>query len=354
MRRILIISHLYEPSVNAVIKQLESDGTPWVRLNTEMFPLLASGEVLFSDQRSNASIKIADGTNIYFEEIGAVWNRRTGKWILPRHLKDYDLEFAENECRAFVYGMFRLLGGRSWVNDHDAERAASSKVYQLKIAQQCGFKVPETLITNSGARVREFVAQRSSKKVIFKPLSGVSAVGADFSRELVNTSFGKSLGDSIPVRDDTAKAQVVFTRVLSEPELERIDAIEFSPAIFQEYVDKRVELRVTVVGQDIFCAEIHSQELPSTRVDFRRMSFAEGEVPKHQVHKLPPNVSQQILDLMERLGLVFGCLDLIQSPDGEYVFLEVNPNGQWLWVQSMTGLPITQALASQLSRNKRF
>jgi glutathione synthase/RimK-type ligase-like ATP-grasp enzyme len=271
-----------------------------------------------------------------------------GSWTLPENVGGFERDYAEAECRAFISGFLRLISA-PWVNDSTCELAASSKMYQLVQAASAGFRIPRTLITNSPGAVMEFV-EDAGREIIFKPLSGVSAVGTDFSRELYAT-YGERLKYDIRVRPSDARAHVVFANVLTNAHLDRIDSIEFSPAIFQDRIAKELEIRVTVVGDEIFAAEIHSQKHEHTRVDFRRMTFARpGGMPEHRVHKLPASVESMIMLLMKRFGLDFACFDLILTPDGEYVFLEVNPNGQWLWVESLTQMRITAALAAFLAR----
>jgi len=134
--------------------------------------------------------------------------------------------------------------------------------------------------------------------------------------------------------------------------MSRIENVRSCPAMFQEYIAKRHELRVTVVGPDIFAAEIDSQADDSTRVDFRRFALSK-RIPKHRPATLRRTLSERILRVMRRLDLEFGCFDIIIKPDGEEVFLEVNPSGQWHWVQRYTGLPIDDALAGMLARRRR-
>src|SRR5207249_969990 len=113
----------------------------------------------------------------------------------------------------------------------------------------------------------------------------------------------------------------------------------------QSYVPKHVELRITVVGQLVFAAEIHSQESNHTRYDWRQYDFYETP---YFVHKLPSAVASRCVQLVERLGLCYGAIDMILTPDERYVFLEINPNGQYLWVEEATGLPISEAICNLL------
>ena len=119
--------------------------------------------------------------------------------------------------------------------------------------------------------------------------------------------------------------------------------------MFQEYVPKRIEIRATVIEREIFCAEIHSQQSERSRVDWRRYDF---DNTPYFPHALPDHVRSKILQFMRRLGLLFGCIDMILTPEGEYVFLEVNQAGQWYWVELLTGLPITEYFVRYLTDSR--
>jgi glutathione synthase/RimK-type ligase-like ATP-grasp enzyme len=123
-------------------------------------------------------------------------------------------------------------------------------------------------------------------------------------------------------------------------------AVRYCPVIFQAYVPKRVELRITVVGGEVFAAEIHSQQSNHTRHDWRRYDL--GETP-HLPHELPADVARRCLRLVGELGLCYGAIDMVLTPDGRYVFIEINPNGQYLWIEQMTGLPISDAVCDLLT-----
>ena len=121
--------------------------------------------------------------------------------------------------------------------------------------------------------------------------------------------------------------------------------VQICPFILQRYVKKRLEIRVTVVGTDVFAAEIHSQTSKRTEVDWRRYNHS---ITPYLIHALPEHVAQCCLALVDAMGLHFGAIDLILTPDDRYVFLEINPNGQYGWIEYLTGLPITQRLARLL------
>jgi glutathione synthase/RimK-type ligase-like ATP-grasp enzyme len=136
-----------------------------------------------------------------------------------------------------------------------------------------------------------------------------------------------------------------YTHVVQRRELVGYQSVRYAPGIFQEYVPKRVELRVTVVGSRVFAAEIHSQDSRLTRDDWRHY---DNDRATYAPHALPKSIENLCLQLVRALHLSFGAIDLVLTPQGEYVFLEINPNGQWVWVQELAGLPIAEAIAELL------
>lgn len=119
------------------------------------------------------------------------------------------------------------------------------------------------------------------------------------------------------------------------------------PVIIQSYIQKEFELRVTVVKDKVFACAIYSQSSERTREDWRRYDIPNTP---HKIYKLPKQIEQKCVDIVKKLGLEFGCIDMIVTPGGEFIFLEINPNGQWLWIEHLTGLPIGDAISEELTR----
>lgn len=256
------------------------------------------------------------------EEIGGIWYRRPAEPVPSQQIEDQDdYWFATQESEEALLGLWRILDC-TWVSHPDALAAASYKPAQLSISSQLGFEVPRTLVTNDASEAKEFLEELGGLAII-KPLR-----------------YGL-------VRETEEYEEVIFTNLVRLGDLEsRVGSIALCPCFFQEYIPKKVEIRATVVGRDVFAAEIHSQETPGAEHDWRKVPAAEVE---HARHDLPGEVADRCVRLVERLGLNFGAIDLICTPDGRYVFLEINPNGQWLWIETLTGLPITDSLISLLA-----
>jgi glutathione synthase/RimK-type ligase-like ATP-grasp enzyme len=196
---------------------------------------------------------------------------------------------------------------------------AQLKAAQLKLAAALGLEIPPTLFTNDPEAFLAFYRQHNGRIV----------------SKLAGPAFWHTLGETF----------FRYTDVVSRCAVGHARAIRYCPVIFQAYVPKRLELRITVVGQAVFAAEIHSQASHQTRHDWRR--YDHNETP-YFPHELPERIEQRCVQLVGRLGLNYGAIDMVLTPDGRYVFLEINPNGQYLWIEHNTGLPISDAICDLL------
>jgi glutathione synthase/RimK-type ligase-like ATP-grasp enzyme len=250
-------------------------------------------------------------------DVGAAWWRRPQHPAPSPQLMRHDHQmFAVNETHEALRGLWHALDA-FWINDPGRDEVAHRKLLQLRVAQEVGLEIPSTLVTNDVAAARSFVDGHGYRDVICKAFSAT-------------------------------EQQWRETRELGEQELAQLDNVRYAPVIFQEYVPAVVDLRVTVVGSEIFPAAIHSQE-SEYPVDFR-MDMANTRI---EGDELPDDVSEKLLELMARLGIVYGAIDLRRTPDGRHVFLEVNPAGQWLFVELATRQPIAAAVARELLAHDR-
>ncbi|MGC2742889.1 MAG: hypothetical protein WA672_06860 [Candidatus Angelobacter sp.] len=138
--------------------------------------------------------------------------------------------------------------------------------------------------------------------------------------------------------------------------LEHMGQSKLAPCTFQEYVDKKIELRVTVFDRKGYAAEIDSQSQEFSKIDCRKTPSDPNEqncysVPQRR-YSLAPETEEKILRFVEHLGLVFGCLDFIITPQGQLVFLEINPDGQWYWIEEVTGMPMLDSFTEMLIQGR--
>jgi hypothetical protein len=317
---ILVLTQQNEPHSDLVLDQLSRRGVPAIRFQTEDFPRQAAITCRTTDQEERQTLTI-DGEDHDLATIRTVWNRRPGPLVavVSNELDGPDRQFAIDECSHLLKGLWAVLSDRFWVNKPEATAQASLKPSQLAVARQLGFTVPRTLMTNRPDQLRSFFDECDGQ-IIYKGFSAHMRVVE-----------GRTVG--------------IYTNRLTKNDIAKCDSIRFAPGIFQEYVPKRVELRITVIGTRALAAEIHSQNSERSRDDWRRYDF--GNTP-YCPHPLPMDVEARCVRLVRSLGLVFGCIDMIVTPDSRYVFLEINPNGQWYWIEQLTGMPLLDHFVEML------
>lgn len=327
---ILIITREYDPHADEVILALNQRGIPVIRIHPRDFPLRASAAFRFEDGCADTSITLPDGRPFSPLKVRSAWYRKPEANELPQSPDPLWVDFIRAQTEHQVRGLWQMMHCY-WVSPPAALRAAEYKLNQLQLAQQLGLMLPKTLVTNNPDEVRQFYAA-TSQRVIYKPLRTPSVISV------------KSDSESLP---DQLKIPLLYTTVLTDKHMQEIDSIRWAAGIFQEYVPKKVELRITIMGRRIFAVEMHTQIHERTRHDWRRYTDDLKAVPYYP-HNLPSALENRLLQMVDLLGLQFGAIDMILTPDGEYVFLEINPNGQWLWMEDMTGLPMLKTLVTML------
>ena len=313
---LLILSNKLDSTTDIVIHRLKEQHIPFVRWNTE--DLLQDHHVTIRIDSGvlNMAILRAEGRVIDLQrDITVIWNRRCGK--VEPHSSIHKLahrEFATREASMILSNIWALLASKSWVNNPTQNLLMNNKLQQLILARQIGLQTPPTLLTNNPAEVRRFKQEHG--EIAAKPLSA-------------------------GIIRDRGVEMMLYTLKLTEIDMANLSSIRLCPTMFQAYVPKQIELRITVVGTKVFACAIDSQKSERTKHDWRRYDF--DHVP-HYSTKIPVELRRQLVKFLQMSGLVFGAFDFIQTPAGEFVFLEVNPNGQWYWIEKLTGLPIADTL----------
>lgn len=257
-----------------------------------------------------------DGWALRPEQVDAVWWRVKPYEFAQLEMSGDAAEFADREWRRAIEALPGLLPRARWMNPREAARRARSKPFQLFLASECGLTIPSTLISNEPARVRQFVAAAEGD-AIYKTLSWFF----------------------VPPNE------TIYTTAIGPADVTDDAALVLAPGIFQERLRKDYEVRATVVGESIHAVAIDSQAHPEARLDWRRVQ----QDLSYERIALPASVAAALLALTERLGLAFAAHDLVVTPDGEHVFLEVNAMGQWLWLEDHAGAPIAATVAAWLA-----
>lgn len=228
-------------------------------------------------------------------------------------------EWIAEESYAALQGAWRSYAG-VWVNHPDLNELASSKLEQLRRARSLGLAVPETLVTNDRQTLKAF-ADGHPEGLVCKPMRSGRLVDAGGER-------------------------LFFTSRVDPDDLSAFPGQASEPYLFQALIPKTYELRVTVIGDQVFAVRLDSQIAEGARVDWRR---GDPLAVPHSRITLDDQVAEQCSRLVRDYGLRFGAIDLARTPSGEHVFFELNPNGQWAWLEQVTGVPLRSALADVLT-----
>jgi hypothetical protein len=308
---ILIISRADDPHSLCVVDALMKMGQPASIIDTARLALgtkLAFG----AGRHCNRSWTSAAGEMVPMQDVRSVWHRRSYRPIMPDPVRDdRDRRFGTREWLDSFFGLIFATGAHI-VNDPNRELAAV-KPLQLSVAQEVGLRVPDTLITNDPTLALAFV-ERHDNNVVHKTITPPSH-------------------------------RFLPTKRWSAADVPALADLWMTPTIFQEAIECARELRVTVVGQQVFAARFAPRADRGTILDGR----LDLDVP-YERHELPHSVQRSILALVRALGLVYSTLDFKLTDEGEYVFLELNPAGQFLYIEILSGLPITNAMAELLAR----
>lgn len=280
----------------------------------------------------NCSLRLPGGP-LRLSEVRSAWIWRSWQRfeeepkLLDLATKPREWAFYRAEWVTFCRGLTLTLAylGVFCVNRPPFNLAFEEKCCQLFLAAKVGLDIPSTLFTARPSLAREF-HETLGESIIYKPFRTYAHV--------IETAA-----------DQPIRTSILYTsRVDPEDLVESADDIP-TPGIFQPYIEKAFELRVVIVGRRLFACAIHSQQSEVSRDDWRRYDL---ENTPYEPHELPADIAAKLRALMDELDLVYGCIDMIVTPDGKYVFLEINPNGQFDWVAQRTGLPIYEALADLL------
>ena len=306
----LILSTTTDYSTDLICVELEKRGLKYLRLNRDRF---TEYEINYALQDNVLNVKMGDTwyelstqcvNSIYFR--APVFLRTTGKsYSLEEQLK-------RSQWSAFIRNLI-VFDKAVWVNYPPSVYQAENKLYQLKIAKECGMAVPETYVGNAlpdNIRPEKIYIVKSLDTALFY---------------------------------DNGKEMFTYSTMISGQELFGSE-IKLAPIILQEYLEHKTDLRVTVVGDQIFPVAImkHGKAIAG---DWRKSSKDDLD---YTPVKLPQIVNNQILELMRSLRLTFGGVDLALVGD-TYYFIEVNPTGEWGWLASSVGIPIDKAIVNCLT-----
>src|SRR5215218_6326286 len=321
---VLVITNDHDEHADAVIEELHRRAVPVFRFHPDEFPDTCSISMEIRDGRIDGEIRTARH-RVAFHDICAAWYRRSRALFAPLpslNLLQGDLEnFVKVQSSATLTALFGSLQ-TLWVGQPFKLRRAEVKALQLAEASKAGLLTPATLIANDPDRAAVFVEALGDADCAIKPLIATRVDGEEGARLPLTTTL---------------------------PRGHALDSVALSPNVFQPYIEKAYELRCVVMGDEIFTAKLDSQAHESTRTDWRAGAVEDEDV-MYEAFDLPERVQAGLHRLMRSFEINFASIDMIVTPEGEFVFLDLNPNGQWLWLEEELGLPLVAGMADLLTK----
>jgi hypothetical protein len=312
---VIIVGDSPDPHVQSVRAGVERLGVPCLVLDesvTRVRICYCGSEMAVEAKLGKIWIRLDSARSIWW------WRKETTTALA--HADDFAADFITREFRSLLESLEWLLRGARWPIRPTAVRRASLKCHQLALAQELGFRIPTTVVTNDAQSVLSYVGADPSRfpaGIVYKPLTWYVGLPDRF----------------------------LYTEVVTLEELASSSAsISVAPCQFQEYVKKSYEVRATVVGHDVFAVRIDSQSRDDTRLDWRRNQH---DVP-YKCCELPSDTIDRLHRFLRECGLVYGAFDLVVSEDGDLTFLELNPMGQWLWLENRLNIDISAAVSRLL------
>lgn len=273
---------------------------------------VASGEL--------SGVLRVDDIALPLRDVRGVWYRRPNDVALHPDLDETYQQFALAEAREALRDFYCVLYDRRWVSPPFNIWASDHKMYQMRVAHSLGFKTSPAIVTNDPYEVEQFF-HKCQRGMIYKTMR----------QKALEYTDGVGYG--------------VYASLIDKESLEeQLDSIPYIPCLFQEFIPKKYELRINVIGSYVWATAIYSQDVEDVKLDLRENMLE----CRHEPILLPPKLEQCCREIVRLLGLRMGNIDIIVTPDDEYYFLEVNPNGQWAWIEDLVGFPLATALVDEL------
>jgi len=313
---VLIISNKLDFSTDYITYELKKLDVPYLRINRDNF-MQYSIKLLPKTTRLYFEI---DNKKFYVSKkfLKSIYFRAP---TFIRILKPYITP--EEQLYLFQWNSFLrnliIFGDLLWVNNPVQTYKAENKLYQLKIAKECGFKIPKTIITND---IKTCNIKRNEMYII-KTLEPC----------LLNIKNNEAF---------------IYTNTISGKNLLQND-LKLAPIIIQELLEPKKDIRVTIVGNKIWAIKILKKG-KAIKGDWRKIKKEKLEyIPIN----LPDNIVNCCFKLIKSLELNYGAIDLVEYK-GDFYFLEINPTGEWGWLVNQVKFNINEELAYLLSKGKSY
>lgn len=320
---ILVLSNGRDATSDFFEDRLKVARERYLRMNTDCLSEYAV-DLRVGDDSVCGTFSTPDGQQFELSAIKSIYYRRPKPPRVSDEVTPALREWVQNEHRKLWGGLLNLYPSCKWVNHPLAISGANYKPEQLARAVRVGLNVPPTLITNDPHAARNF-CESHNWRVVVKPI-GHGQVG----------------------NDGTEQESLIYTNLIDQDYFEQLSSVGVCPTLLQAYVEKVLDLRVTVVERECMAVELHSQERDVSKVDCRRDNM---EGMRYTVTQLPADLRSKLVSLTRSYSLHFAAIDMAIDQAGRYWFFELNPAGQWAWLEQQAGAPISDALIRCLRRD---
>ena len=312
--KVILITNTNDITIDYIVKELKNRNIIYYRLNTDNIP----NNINIDFDFENENFRILDlykkvELNLY--DFNSVYYRRPVINSLD-YLEETSYNekiYLQRELFAILEGIYKILEDKFWLNNVYRIREAENKIYQLILAKNIGFNTPETVISNNFLTIEKIIEKYQYNNII-KPIKNGY------------------------IDDD----KVIFTSLIDSNIIK--NQISIFPNFIQNNIEKFCDIRCTVIGSDVFAAEILSQNEISSKIDWRRSKH----ILEHKIHLLPIDIKLKCIELTKKLKLNYSAIDLVLDKNGKYIFLEINPNGQWAWIENILKFPISKKIVDIL------
>lgn len=316
---ILVLSDINDKHADKVCENLQQLNRDYFRINLDVESLKKTYITL----NDSCLIVKNEFGNVNINQIKSIWARRAFVELTLEEKYDDDVDFKiwRNEWNKTLLGMYLKLKNCNWLGEINTAFRGENKYLQRQLASKLGFLQPKQIVSNDKKDLVKFISD--NKEVVMKLMS----------QEFYETGDG---------------FKGLYVNKITLEEIDKYFAEQENPIVLQEYVEKDYEVRYTAVGEKHFVCKINSQCSSRTKVDWRRYDIKNTP---HEVIQPPDDIRKKVDMLLKELNLSFGALDFVVNKQNEWVFLEINTMGQWLWIETLTGLKISDAISEYLIVN---
>ena len=314
-QKIIVISNKYDIHTDSVIECLSDNSEEVIRINTEDF---RRNDLFFSNETWQVTTR--EGRIVKPKNVKSVYVRRISP-ILTDDTTDEYREFVAKETLVALDYLLFFLSKQKCMDSPMKRRVASNKIIQLEQAKKIGFQIPRYRITNNPDEAEKFV--KSTNKIVYKTLSDPIIDFGENGEGMINASL-----------------------VSNEDFSEQKFNVFMAPCQFQKYIEKSYELRIHVIEEKIIAVKIDSQAQEHTKIDWRTGQ----DLSMFETIEISKEIQEKVIKFIKSFGLHFGIIDMIVDKKGNYIFLELNPNGNWLFIESKIDIQISSMVAGWLSK----